>query len=142
MDSRFFTDIHDMFQIVIILQRQSDGNLVQIALRQDIEQVFNRPQNLDTLIKSAAGYAVVKDASYNVSPLGIGIDTIDILLRCAGLSHQQNIFYVIAFLAEVLQQRADQGTTDIRKQYIEDIEIRHHGTREMVLRNQIPECHQ
>ena len=84
---------------------------------------------------------IVQNAAHHIAPLGIRIDTLDILLRRAGIPHQQNIFEVVALFTKILQKRTDQRASQRSQDNIDAVEHGHHGTGEMDLRDHVPAGH-
>ena len=80
MDSRLFAQIHNGLQMVVILKRQRNGNLVQIIFRQDIFNIFNSAYHFYALIQGSAWNPVVQYAPDHVPPLGICVDSGNIFL--------------------------------------------------------------
>lgn len=49
MHAGFFTEIDDLFQTVVVLQRKGHSDLIQFVFRQDKGQVIDGTQHLDSL---------------------------------------------------------------------------------------------
>ena len=128
MHTRFFTQINDIFQMIIILQCQCDCNLIQLIFRQDIVDILNTANYLDPLVHSSARDPVVQNPSDNITPLGIGIDPRDIFLCCSGITDQQNIFQIVTTSSKKLQKIFDHHPADSRKYDVDPIKEEHHNT--------------
>ena len=128
MHTRFFTQINDIFQMIIILQCQSDRDLIQLIFRQDLVDILNTTNYLDPLVHGSARDPVVQNPSHNITPLGIGIDPRDIFLCRPGIADQQDIFQIIATPSEQLQKIFDRHPADSRQYDIDPIKKEHHNT--------------
>ena len=102
MDTGLLTHIHNTLQMIVVFQRKGNSDLIQLVLRQDIKQVFYSPQHLNAFIEGSAGDTVIQNSSYHISPLRVGIDTVNVLLRCPRIPYQKNIFQVIALFTKIL----------------------------------------
>ena len=142
VNTRFLAHVHNLFQMVIIFQGKGYRDLIQLTLGQDIGQIPDAAQHLDPLVQCPARHAVVQNPSHHISPLRVAVDAVDIFLRRTGIPHQQDIFEIIAFFTEILQQNADQRPAQGREYDVEHIEIAHHQPGKMNLGNHIPTGHQ
>ena len=87
MHAGFLTQRHDMLQLKIFIQSQRNHNFIQTVFRQDDHQIVNTPDNLYILISCSPRHIVIQNAPYQIAPLGILPDSVNVFLCRAAVPH-------------------------------------------------------
>ena len=141
MNPGFFTQVHDIFQMIVILQRQRDGDLVQLVFRKNVVDILDSSHHLDPLVNSAAGNPVVQNAPDHIAPLGVGVDSGNVLLRRPGIADEKNVFEIVALFPEELQNIPYGGPAQGREHDVYHVKDEHHDTGKVRLIDQIQHHH-
>ena len=108
MHPGFLTECHDLFQTVIFIQPQSNGNLIQTVLRKDHHKVCDPSQDLYTFIFCSGFHMIIQNSPYLISPLGIGYDPVDIFFRRMTIPHKKDMLQIIALFPHTSEKIPDQ----------------------------------
>ena len=125
MNTRFFTDAYDTFQVVVILQRQGYRNLVQLVFRKNHLQIAKTSQDLYPSVKRSGRNMIVQNSHCGISPLRIVCQSVNILLRRSGISHQKNVLQIIALAPDGSQPFSEDNPKTGSNKDIEHIKQRH-----------------
>ena len=93
-----------------------------MADRKDHRKIRDPAEDLDAFIFRSCIHPVIQDPAHQVAPLRILLDPVDVLLRRAAVSDQQDLFLVETLAPHVPEDIEDRHAHDPLKRDVDEIE--------------------
>ena len=126
MHARLLAQSYDMLQFIIFVQPQRNDNLIQTVFRQDHHQIVDPSDHLNILISRSPRHIIIQNTPNQITPLGILFDPVNIFLRRAAVTYQQNVFQIHSVLTDLHQKHADQIPDQRLQNDIDSVKQKHH----------------
>ncbi len=129
MNAELLTDADCLLEFLIVFKGKCYDDLVKLMLGKYVFEISQSSQNLDPMIGRTGGHMLIEHADDVIAPLGILPYPVHVFLGTAGVADQKDMLDVIAFLAESLEDLAENASVQRAQEHIQEKEDGHHATR-------------